>query len=582
MLVLIIFAFISGFITIFAPCIWPILPIVLSSSLKGGRKKSLGTALGISLSFSVLTLTLSYIVKIIPFDPNVLRLFAVVIIFLSGLIFVIPKLSEIFQSFVSRFVGRLGNLNSNKNQSDSFWSGFSIGFILGVVWSPCAGPILATIASLSATRAVNLGVVIVTLFYSVGVAIPLFIFSILSNRLFNKTRFISKYLGTIEQVFGVIMMLFAVAIYTNYDKVIEARLLTAFPSYQNFLNSFESNPSVTNQLLNLKGQKNLPVSPSYPIANIVNSNLPVLGKAPEFTNIVNWINSPALTMNGLRGKVVLVDFWTYTCINCIRTLPFVTGWYEKYKDQGFVVVGVHTPEFEFEKSTANVELAIKQYGIHYPVAQDNNYGTWNAFSNLYWPADYLIDAQGNIRDAHFGEGDYQQTESYIQKLLTENGVKVTGQTLNMPDQTPTGNLTPESYLGSNRMDRFASPETVIAGYRSYTTPASLSINNLAYAGQWDVEPEYAAGKTGSAINLRFIANKVFLVLHPVGKQDSIKVFLDGKPVDVTNQGSDVVNGVVRISEPRLYELVNLKNAGEHLLKLEWQSDGIQAYAFTFG
>jgi cytochrome c biogenesis protein CcdA/thiol-disulfide isomerase/thioredoxin len=583
MLILLFFAFISGLITIAAPCIWPLLPIVLSSSIKGGKKKSLGTALGISFSFAILTLTISYIVTIIPFDPNVLRIIAVLVIAISGLTLIIPKLSEFLQILVSRLSSKLGGSGVVAHREDSFLGGLLTGIVLGIVWSPCAGPILATIASLSATRAVNLGIVLVTLVYALGISIPLFLFSLLGNTLLSKVRLLSPHLRQIELVFGTIMILFSIAIYTNYDKYLQAKLLSYFPSYSSALNQFESNPNIQKQLQSLKSNNPQPIPPSYPLTNIVNSNLPVLSQAPEFAGVTNWLNTQPLTMLGLRGKVVLVDFWTYTCINCIRTLPFINGWYDKYKDQGFVVVGVHTPEFEFEKNTANVQMALNQYGIKYPVAQDNNYGTWNAYSNLYWPADYLIDAQGNIRDAHFGEGDYDTTEVYIQKLLAEAGKTVNSQLLNMPDQTPTQQLTPETYLGSKRMERFSSPETVLNQLRTYSAPKTLSLNNFALSGGWNIQPEFASGSKDASLTLRFVANKVFLVLHPKGTSDSVKVFLDDKPVDSTNAGKDVINSVLNVNEPRLYELIDLKgNNSDHVLKLLWQNDGIEAYAFTFG
>ena len=283
MIVLLLFAFLSGLVTITAPCIWPLLPIVLSSSLKGGKYKSLGVALGISFSFALLTLSISYLVKIIPFDPNVLRLLAVIIIAFSGLTFIIPKLNESLQILVSKLSSKLGSSSLIMKKEDSFLGGLVYGSVLGIVWSPCAGPILATIASLSATRTVNLGIVMVTLVYALGIAIPLFLFSLLGNRLLSKTKLLSPHLRQIDVIFGFILIIFSVAIFTNYDKVIQARLLSYFPSYSSALNQFESNPSVQKELKNLKANDSQTVVPSYPLGNIVNSNLPILGTAPEFT-----------------------------------------------------------------------------------------------------------------------------------------------------------------------------------------------------------------------------------------------------------------------------------------------------------
>lgn len=420
MTVLLFFAFLSGVVTIFAPCIWPILPIVLSAGASGGERKPLGIVVGLSVSFMLITLALASLVRVIPFDPNVLRLLAVGIIGFLGLTLIIPALGARLEAWVSR-LGGLGGRFTN-NSGTGFGSGFITGFALGVVWSPCAGPILATVATLAATQAVSFKVILITLAFVSGVAVPLFILAVLGQKVLTKTRVFSQYTKLIQQIFGVIMILAALAISTGYDKILQTKLLDTFPKYENFLNGLEKNPIVRQKLDELKRESPREGAPAEGDSRkATKSDLPVYGVAPEFTGIMHWLNTDTpLTMKDLRGKVVLVDFWTYSCINCIRTLPFVTGWYEKYKDQGFVVVGVHTPEFEFEKKTMNVENALRQYGIHYPVAQDNDFGTWRAYQNQYWPARYLIDARGTIRYTHFGEGEYTETERAIETLLQES------------------------------------------------------------------------------------------------------------------------------------------------------------------
>lgn len=517
-------------------------------------------------TFTLFTLTISYIVKIIPFDPNILRLFAVVVIGILGLTLIVPKLTQILEGFVSR-LSRGGFANRVKTQRSGFWGGYVTGSALGIVWTPCAGPILATIATLAATRAVNFEIVLVTLSYVTGVGIPLFFFALAGNRLFAKTRFLSKYTARVQQVFGAVMIITAVGIFTNYDKVIQAKLLDIFPSVSSFV-KFEGNQTVKNQLDRLKNKKEKSFN-LFNNINLFNTNY----AAPEFVGITKWLNTDKpLSIESLRGKVVLVDFWTYTCINCIRTLPYVTSWYEKYKDKGLVVIGVHTPEFEFEKDTKNVQNAIAQYKITYPVAQDNDYETWNAYDNQYWPAEYLIDANGQVRRTHFGEGEYDQTEMAIQKLLEEAGARTEESLLKIEDQTPKRALTPETYLGSNRMDRFASNQPVGSGLRSYTAPASIPLHYFAYEGKWNIQDEYAVGLSGSKLILHFKANKVFLVIHPANNNDFVKVFLDDK----------VVNSV-KIDEPRLYQLIDLKGEDrEHILELELETDGIKVFAFTFG
>lgn len=587
MLVLLVFSFISGLVTIAAPCIWPLLPIVLSASSTGGHRKPLGITVGIMVSFALFTLTISYIVKIIPFDPNILRLFAVVVIGFLGLTLIIPRLNHMLEGWVSRLSGRFAPTSAGSK--DGFWGGVVAGVALGLVWTPCAGPILATIATLAATRQVNAQLLLVTITYVVGVGIPLFVFSVLGRRIFTKSRALSSHLQQVQQIFGIIMIVTALAIYTNYDKVVQAELLNAFPSYSTFLNQLEGSTSVQKQLDAIKGNENGTqqnqehVDMPFPSAN----KLPMLGRAPEFVGITNWLNLPdgkeKLTLSDMKGKVVLVDFWTYTCINCIRTLPYVTSWYDKYKDQGFVVVGVHTPEFEFEKKTNNVLSAIDQYNIHYPVAQDNDYHTWNAYNNRYWPAEYLIDRNGVIRRTHFGEGEYDQTEMAIKDLLKEAGETVDTSTVNVQDQTPSGPQTPETYLGLKRLERFGSDQQPVQGVSNYTITTDLPQNYVGFEGTWDLSDEYAKSLVGSSLQLHFVAGKVFLVITPKTSRDIVRVYLDGAPIADTSAGADVRSGVVTVTESRLYELVNLKGKTEdHVLKLQFETPGTEGFAFTFG
>jgi cytochrome c biogenesis protein CcdA/thiol-disulfide isomerase/thioredoxin len=581
MVILLVFAFASGLITILAPCIWPLLPVILSSSSTGGKLKPFGVTLGIMFSFTVFTLTLSYLVRILHFDPNILRLIAVVVIAFLGVTLAVPSLTRILEGALASMTGRFGP--AARSKKSGFTGGFVTGSSLGLVWSPCAGPILATIATLAATQAVSLQVVALTVTYVVGIGIPLFLFASAGKWFFTKSRSIAKYTPRIQQVFGVIMIVTALAIYTNYDKTVEARLLDFVPSYSSFINQFEGH--VQTQLNTLK-----PNSPAVqsPVNNapkpVAATDLPDLGAAADFTGITHWLNTPApLKLADLKGKVVLVDFWTYSCINCIRTLPYVTGWYDKYKDQGFVVVGVHTPEFEFEKTTANVQNAINQFNIHYPVAQDNNYATWNAYNNEYWPADYLVDAKGHVRVTHFGEGAYDETEMDIKALLTEAGKSVDQSLVKATDQTPTGMTTPETYVGMDRMGSFAMKSGPHGGRQLFTPAETIPADNFALEGWWDEEPQYAQPDSGSALNLNFTANRAYLVITPKQAGDKIKVLLDGKVIDNGQAGADVKDGIITLDKDRLYDLVNLQgNPGKHLLRLEFLSDGIEVYAFTFG
>lgn len=573
MLILLFFAFVSGLVTILAPCIWPLLPIVLSSTATGGRRKPLGVTLGIMASFTFFTLTLSYIVSVFHFNPNILRLLAVAVIGFLGLTLLLPPLSSRLEGFVSRLSGSLGPARSRSG----FSGGFITGFSLGLVWSPCAGPILATIATLAATRSVSIQLVLVTVVYVLGVGIPLFLFASFGSYLFSRTRSVSRFTGRIQQVFGIIMILTALAIFTNYDKIIQVRLLDAIPSYSSFLYKLEGNGEVQKQLDALKGTKEDMLKQMPGDSGLEND-----GPAPEFTGITRWLNTEKpLTLGDLRGTVVLVDFWTYTCINCIRTLPHVTAWYEKYKSKGFVVIGVHTPEFEFEKDTKNVQDAIKQYRINYPVAQDNTYATWQAYNNHYWPAEYLIDARGNVRRTHFGEGEYEETEAAIQALLKEAGQDVSESVSRIEDQTPRTRLTPETYLGLARMERFVGAAT--QGTKTYSYESPVPTHEFGLSGTWDLDQEMARPHAGAGLEFHVYAGKVFLVITPQDPAAKIRVLLDGKPASADRQGSDVIGGYVKLDQPRLYNLIDLHGETEdHVLKLQFDTGGISLFAFTFG
>ena len=576
MSILLLFSFLAGLVTILAPCIWPLLPIVFSASSGSGKQRPLGITLGVMTSFTVFTLSISYLEKIFHLDANIFRLLAVIIIGLLGISMMFPQLGVLFENFVNQVLSPFQNKIQKKGMG--FGAGYATGFSIGLVWAPCAGPILATIATLAATQAVDVKVVLVTVAYVFGLGIPLFFFSLAGSKVFGKMRQINKYTGIIQQVFGFIMIVTALLIYTNYDKVIQVKILEIFPSYGNFLSKVENNEQVAKQLQLLRGEKQIKATTSENL-----EALPDMGPAPDFNGISQWLNNDPLTMEQLRGKVVLVDFWTYSCVNCVRTLPHVTGWYEKYKNNNFVVIGVHTPEFAFEKKADNVRNALKEFNIHYPVALDNHYGTWRAYENHYWPAKYLIDTQGRIRRTHFGEGHYDQIELAIRQLLQESGnVLDTGVGTN-EDTTPQYARTPETYLGKSRMERFVSREQVAGGIQTFTHADSIPQDAFAYEGLWNISNESAKAQKGSALEIHFKADKVFLVIGPGVRGNQIKVLIDGKSVNESSAGADVKNGGVILDEERLYHLIDLKGkVGSHVLRLEFKNDGISVYAFTFG
>ena len=573
-------AFISGLFTILAPCIWPLLPIVLADvTQSNSKRRPLGITAGVAISFAFFTLAISALESSIGFSPNVLRKMAVVVLLVIGISMVVPALSRRMEASISSISGKFGGIG--KNQRSDFSGGFVTGLALGVVWTPCSGPILASVATLAATNKVSLQVVVVTLFYVAGVSIPLFGFAVGGQKLLAKSRRLSKHTGRIQIASGVIMIITAVGIYTNYDKTIEAKLLNAIPSYSNALTKIESGSGVTKALSKLKGSKSVPTTVSGNQSGLFNAN----ETAPEIRGIEKWLNtSGPQTLASLKGKVVLVDFWTYSCINCLRTLPHVEAWYNKYHSLGFEVIGVSTPEFAFEKDPGNVARAIKQYGIPYPVALDNNYKTWNAYNNQYWPAEYLIDATGKIRRTEFGEGNYPESEQAIRTLLTSAGHTITVAPSDLPDTTPTTQLTPETYFGSNRA-QFGFP-TPNYPNGTFTIPEqkSVPLDQFALGGKWTIQPDFIESHKGATITEHFDTSKVFLILNPkLGATNTVAVTYNGKPLVGSLAGSDVVNGIIKVDSDRLYNIFNSgATNSDGTLKFTFLDDGIQAFTFTFG
>ena len=573
-------AFISGLFTILAPCIWPLLPIVLADVTQSkSKRRPLGITVGVAISFAFFTLAISALESSLGFSPNILRKFAVVVLLVIGISMVVPALSRRMEASISSLSGRFGGVG--RNQRSDFSGGFITGLAIGVVWTPCSGPILASVATLAATNKVSLQVVIVTLFYVAGVSIPLFGFAVGGQKLLAKSRRLSKHTGRIQIASGVIMIITAVGIYTNYDKTIEAKLLNAIPSYSNALTKIESGSGVTKALSKLKGTKSVPASISGNQSGLFNAN----ESAPEIRGITKWLNSAGPeTLASLKGKVVLVDFWTYSCINCLRTLPHVEAWYNKYHSAGFEVIGVSTPEFAFEKDPNNVASAIKRYGIPYPVALDNNYSTWNAYNNQYWPAEYLIDATGHIRRTEFGEGNYGESEQAIRTLLSNAGAKITVAPSDLPDTTPTTQLTPETYFGSNRAQFGYPTPNYPNGVFTIPTQKVVPLDQFAFGGKWLIQPEFAEASKGATLTEHFDASKVFLILNPkAGLSNEVAVTYNGKPLTGALAGSDVVNGMIKVDSDRLYNIFNsgAKNS-DGTLQFTFLNDGIQAFTFTFG
>jgi thiol-disulfide isomerase/thioredoxin len=362
---------------------------------------------------------------------------------------------------------------------------------------------------------------------------------------------------------GVLIAASALAIVFHLD----TKAQTALGDYTNYLQGkIERNATAQKKLQELRGGSGGVARAASPKG----AQLADYGPAPDFQRISHWLNTPgdrALTMKGLRGKVVLIDFWTYSCINCLRTLPHVTAWYDRYRASGLVVVGVHTPEFVFEHDLSNVRGAAKRLGVTYPVALDDGFGTWNAYGNQYWPAEYLIDRNGHVRHAHFGEGEYPQTEALIRRLLAEKPGTALPAAVRKPDQTPHELVTPESYLGYQRLDRYAGLPVREDKSAEYAFPKLLAQNELAYAGRWTVGPQRIVAESNARLRLHFQAMHVYLVLGGHGRVEKL---VDGRPV-----------GPVAVNGDRLYTLLSFPKAVDGTLELRF-SPGLSAYAFTFG
>ncbi len=448
MLLLIPFAFLAGIVTILSPCILPVLPIVLSSSFGGGKRRSFGIVIGFIASFTFFTLFLATLVQALHISADAVRGFSIGIVLLFGLSLLIPQ----FQVWTERMFSSVSNRLSGPRKGTGFGSGLLIGLSLGLLWTPCVGPILASVISLALTGTVTGTAIVVTFSYALGTAIPLFAILYGGRNLLQKVPWLVSHAGDVQKVFGVIMIVTAIGIFFNVDRKFQTFVLTTFPEYGSGLTKLEDNALVQKQL-KIVNPTPAQAEPGQTTADMLST---AGMSAPELIPGGVWLNSKPLTLKQLRGKVVLVDFWTYTCINCIRTLPYLADWYAKYHDKGLVIIGVHTPEFEFEKNSANVAQALKDFSIKYPVMQDNNYATWNAYDNHYWPAKYFIDKNGNIRSTHFGEGEYDKSEKTIQALLAETGQKIATPIHNKTYTVET--QTPESYVGYNRLEYLTPPQ----------------------------------------------------------------------------------------------------------------------------
>ena len=573
MLVLIL-AYLGGVLTILSPCILPVLPFVFARSDRPFMRNGFPMLLGMAITFAAVA-TLAALGGGWAVHANQYgRYVAMLVLVFLGLTLLSTRLAE----WITRPFVALGNRLSQRSvaDGDSIWGAAGLGVATGLLWAPCAGPILGLLLTGAALNGASVQTTLLLLTYAAGAATSLGLALLIGGKVFALMK---RSLGAgewVRRALGALVLCGVAAIALGLDTGLLTRV------------SLASTGGIEQKLINA-----VRPAPAPQRAPKAGEPLPMEGTFPSLAGATQWLNSPPLTTESLRGKVVLVDFWTYSCINCIRALPYVRGWADKYKDHGLVVIGVHAPEFAFEKDPANVAKAIKDLGVDYPVALDNDYAIWKGFNNEYWPAHYFIDAQGQIRHHHFGEGEYRESEDVIRQLLAEAGQKnlpggyvsddhrgVEAAASNDPTRSP------ETYVGYARAMNFVGGRVARDDARDYHAPASLAADQWSLDGRWTVHDENAQlEQAGGAIVYRFRGRDLHLVLGPAadGKPIRYRVSIDGKPPGADHGMDTDADGNGTITSQRLYQLVRQAHgSGERLFEIEFLDPGVQAYAFTFG
>jgi cytochrome c biogenesis protein CcdA/thiol-disulfide isomerase/thioredoxin len=596
MVLLLLFALIAGAGTAITPCVLPVVPALLASSATGGRRRPIGIVVGLGATFTIAIVLLAQLVKGVGLASGAARTLAIAVLIVFGVALLIPDVTARLEAPLSR-LARFGP----KTRGTGFWSGLAVGGALGFVCAPCAGPILAAVTSVSASSGANARVVAVAIAYSVGLSAVMLVYAFAGRAVINRIRRVGRGYG-VQRALGVVLLATGVLMIFNVDVRFEEALAkdTSLPAILvDPTRSLENSNAVQKRLASLRptsrfvtAQKVASAKPvsteaerEVAIPGVQTPSLPDLGNAPEFTDTQDWFNTPGdrpLTLKELRGHVVLIDFWTYTCINCLRTLPYVKGLYAQYHKYGLDVIGVETPEFTFEQEAGNVRQAIASDGIKYPVVQDNKYGTWDAWQNEYWPAEYLIDAKGQVRHYQFGEGDYKESEAAVRALLADAGATSLPPPMTATAIMPSAGLgTPETYLNTQRQQGFAT--SIHNGVYDYHAPSGLNVNQFALGGEWDGSSEsIAPAAAGASISGAVQAAKVYLVLTSAGNVPRQgRVLLDGGPLPDAHAGTDVKNGVLTVTGERLYSLISFPTAQQFAFTVQLPP-GVTAYDFTFG
>jgi len=594
-------AYAGGILTILSPCILPVLPFVFARSDQPFRKSGLPLLAGMAVTFAIVaslaTVGGGWAVRANQFG----RIAALILFGIFGLTLLFSSLAD----RLSRPLVRLGNRLSQNPTGPSIANSFLLGIGTGLLWAPCAGPILGLILTGAALSGASTHTTLLLLAYAAGAATSLTIALLAGGRVFAAMK---RSLGAeewIRRILGVAVLAGVVAVAFGLDRGILTRLsLTSTTSLeQRLVDRLHPQPQQTPPSSDaMMAPANAMMMSGAPrkTTNANNAMMAAGGPAsaaPPTTDLSGataWLNSPPLNLAALHGKVVLIDFWTYSCINCLRTLPYIKAWNEKYKSDGLVIIGVHTPEFPFEKDESNVRKAIHDLGITYPVAMDDDYRIWRSFNNQFWPADYLIDATSQLRFHHFGEGDYDTTEQQIRTLLAEanhqplpttpTNIAATG-TEAAADSSDT--QSPETYIGYHRAQNFVSPEGFNQNEAQlYHAPASLQLNQWALAGKWEVDRQIATSLApSSAIVFRFHARDLHLVLGPSadGKPIRFRITIDGKAPGADHGVDTDAEGNGTVKEDRLYQLIRQQGAiHDRTFRIEFLTPGVQAYSFTFG
>ena len=570
MLSLALIGLVGGLITGISPCILPVLPVIFFSgtqSTAGGATavKSKREVLrpyrvigGLVLSFSLVTLVGSALLSLLHLPQDAIRWVALAALVAIGLGLIFPRFEQLLERPFSRIPQKQIATRAN---------GFGLGLALGVLYVPCAGPVLAAIVVAGATANIGVPVVVLTVAFALGTAVPLLFFALAGQRVAERVSAFRRHQRQIRVTAGIVTLLLAVALVFNLPAVLQR----AIPDYTSSLQNKLGGGQQIQQDLNLGGIVN---DQNKELSNCTDGSaqLQNCGSAPDLKGITAWLNTAGdkpIDLHGLRGKVVLIDFWAYSCINCQRAIPHVEGWYKAYHDDGFEVIGVHTPEYAFEKVTGNVEKGAADIGITYPIALDNSYSTWTNYRNQYWPADYLIDAGGVVRHVKFGEGDYNVTEKLIRQLIAtaRPGVALPPP-VDAPDTTPQSGLTPETYFGVGKMVNYAGTGVYDKGQANFAFPPTLPDDSFALQGPWTLDYQGAtADSDTSSIELNYHAKNVYIV---VGGTGSLTVTRDGKTTTVPISGP-----------PTSHQIATGNDMARGLLDVH-SSKGLQVFSFTFG